>query len=313
MRKLFIVVLSSIATLLSGCDTLFSELEITFFNMNRIGNVEMEVTIYEDLKNPTNFNIKTDGLHQVTEQDDEITFTYFNENKEFFQLIMIEELYYGYKTEVSEDEVFNLNTILELFTLAPQDFELEKDGYYRPIVMLYDFEDLEFKVVNGYITEMNFRLITDGDSIPMNIIFSNVNETELNFPKFIEFSPYENAKYFLENNDYEIYTSEVGYIISNDILIFEYTYDEEFIVITDLSNIDNEDYGTLYYYPDTEIITLDQEGNLTYSLGKFIYLYEESNISLLNLAVINDFHFGSLLSFQEYSELEPVEDTIETE
>jgi hypothetical protein len=310
MKKVLLVVLSAISIGLSGCDQLFSELEITFFNMKRIGNIQMDIKM-EDIPNqdPYEFTIKTDGYHQVTTNLEEMNYTYFNAEKDLYELILIDGKYNAIKLDKVGNYDFDISIILELFLLAPEDFKLDSDGFYRPTVILYDFIELEFKVVDGYITEMNFKLNVNEDLLTLSILFSNVNNSEFSFPVYHQFTELEQAKYSLELENNIITETELGYDVTIYDIVIHYTSTNEYLEI-----VYNGD--SIYY--NVANSTIKEHLDDLYSVPLELYISEGlgSYLSVINFEQL-DIYFNSYI--QEVQDLEfeyiedPAPDTTETE
>lgn len=310
MKKILLVVLAALVIGLSGCDQLFSELEITFFNMKRIGNVQMDITMdtIPD-EDPISFTVITDGFHHVTSDNEEVKYTYLNQDKQMYRLVLIDDHYDSYQIETLGDYHLDTSVILELFLLAPQDFKLDSDGYYRPIVILYDFTDLEFKVVEGYITEMNFNFNIDDNFVPVQILFSNVNNSEFNFPVYHEYTELEQSKYFLELDNNIITETELGFDVTIDEIIVYYTSPNDYLVIDNNGSIS-------YYYVSTSSIKDDLEDLVEIPVEQYISFGINSSLNTINFDQLNIYFNEYLLSKVEIlteDTLEVVPDDIEQE
>lgn len=306
MKKLLLVIVAVLAIGLSGCDQFFSELEITFFNMKRIAYIQMDITM-KDIPNqdPLDFVVKTDGINHITEMDDEISYTYLDENKDFYELFTIDESYYSYKLEQLGAYDLDITTIMELFLLAPQDFKLDKDGYYRPTVILYDFEDLEFKVEDGYITKMNFKLKLNDDLIDMTIVFSDVNLYDLDFPEYIQFTEMEQIEYFLQQDNQEIIQNDLGFDVVIDDVTVNYINTNDYLIITDGET-------TAFYDIHTGLIREVLASVETYTVRQYNIIEPTLTLSKINLEEIVSYYHA----YQEdlaFNELKDEEDPLVTE
>ncbi len=284
MKKILLVIIAAATLILSGCDQFFSELEITFFNMKRIAYIQMDITM-DDIpdEEPINLIIKTDGFHQITETSDEIAYTYLDYRKDVYELTLIDDQYYSYKLDKLGAYDLDINTIMEIFLLAPQDFKKDDDGFYRPTVILYDFTDLEFKVSDGYITEMNFKLNTNDDLISMSILFSDVNAYELAFPEYTQFTPLEQAAYFLDITGHTIQTYELGFDITVNDLTLSYTLPTDYLTFT------NSNGEVIYYDIRTGYLKEEINSQIQFTVAQYKVMNSDFDLSSVNFMYLNDY------------------------
>lgn len=299
MKKMSIAILLVLSSLLVGCNEFFSELEIAFFNMNRIAYTEMVIEM-DGIPNNDNldFTIKTDGLHQITTIGTQTRYTYFDENKDIYELIDIEGEYFSYRLEKLGDYELDISVIMELFLLSPQDFRLDDDGYYRPIIVLYDFSELEFIVVDGYITEMNFILNLNDDHIDTTIQFKDINEIELNFPEFTQFTKLQEAEYFLQEDNHRIALSETGFEMNVEDVFLVYNSQNNYIEIT-------KDETLFYYFPDEDYFKINLESNEILEEIDIVDYYQSSFITILNFEYIDKYYHSFV------DDIEPEEQIVE--
>lgn len=284
MKKFMILLSFTISVFLVGCDNLFTELEITFFNMNRVAYTQMNIQMIGIPNNDNiEFTIKTDGSHQITKIKDETRFTYFDENKNVYELIDIDGEYYSYQLENIGDYELDISIIMELFLLSPQDFKLGDDGYYRPIIILYDFKDLKFTVVNGYIDEMSFILNLNNDDIETHISFSDINEMDLDFPEYTQFTKLEEAEYFLKEDNHSITLLADGFEMSLEDIFLSFDTANKYITI-------NKDNTYFYYFPEENHFKLYLDSEFTLEEVDIVNYYQSSYITILNFEYINKYY-----------------------
>lgn len=304
MKKLIIMLLTIFMTLsLTGCEDLFSDLEIAFFNMNRIANVKMEIEMDGiPHKKDFEFSIITDGTNQITNVNDELTYTYIDENKNVYGLVMIDDQYHSYKMEQVGKYDLDISIVLELFLLSPSDFALSEDGYYRPIVVLYDFDELEFTIKDGYIHQMNFQIDLGGDSIKTSIQFNDINESTLVFPTYTQFTTLEQAEYFLMEDNHIIDLQDDGFLITVEDINIEYSLPNNYIEI-----IISE--SSFYYFPDGKYFKTDLSSQNILSTEEIVDYYQSSFVGLINFEYVEKYYlsFVSDLTTQEHDTLEIIE------
>lgn len=316
MKKTLLLVLAVLTIVLSGCDQLFSEVEIAFFNMKRIANVQMDITMVHDAnKESTSFTVITDGYHQVTNNNEEIKYTYFNNEKDLYELVMIDDHYNSYKIDKVGNYDLDISVILELFLIAPEDFKKDDDGYYRPTVILYDFIDLEFKVIDGYITEMNFKFNIEDEIYNFFIAFSNINNSDFNFPLYHQYTDLEQAKYFLSLDNNIVTETELGFDITIDDILIQYISPNEYLTI-------NYNDIIIYYDALTSTIKTSEDDLNSFSVEKYTEIEGNFYLNTINFEQLNSYYEAFLITSQtddiEYKiipkeTIEPPSTIVETE
>jgi hypothetical protein len=252
-------------------------------------------------KGDTSFVVKTDGEKLVTKYDENTVYTYIDENKNFYKLVNVDNEYFSYKVDHLEEYELDISVILELFLLSPQDFRLDDDGYYRPIIILYTLKDLEFNVVDGYISNMSFTIELSDEEIQTSIVFNNINQAELNFPEYTQFTLLEQAEFFLKEDNHSINLNDNGFTITVEDITLAFESPNNYIVIT-------KDESSFYYFPDYNFFKTNLTSSSILFEDDIIEYYQSSYIKLINLEYVNNYYYSFLNNYRT-TLIESIEET----